>query len=101
LPGNNHSSTSTQLVDGYPVTNTGDTGQFDFDLVSSQAIAISKEFSTYVPSLQFNKDDTLDVIDSLTNGYNVITMNICNNNDCIVYLADMMSYTGRIFDDTC
>jgi hypothetical protein len=100
LPGGADKSIIAQQISTCPVNNDGSTGLFDFDSVMNQAIDVSKIFSTYQPSLYLNESGSLVTIGDKTNGYDVITMNTCNDGNCPLYPGKMSDPSAFLFNES-
>jgi hypothetical protein len=89
-----------QLALSCSITKDNRNGHSDFDKVFSKVKVVLQESSTYRPSLRLNENDVLTIIAEKINDCYVITMNTYNDDDCPLYLANMMPYSKRIFDNT-
>jgi hypothetical protein len=100
LPNGGDTSVVTEQISTCHVNNDGNTGLFNFDSVMNQAIVVSRTFSTYKPSLYLDESGDLVTIGDKTSGYDVITMNTCNNENCTLYPGRMSDPSAFLFNET-
>jgi hypothetical protein len=89
-----------QLIPTCHINNNENTSLFGFDDVIGQAINVSRIFSTYQPSIYRDESGNLISIGYETNGYDVITMNTCNEGDFPLYPGRMSDLSSFLFNET-
>jgi hypothetical protein len=90
-------STFAQAILTCP-TNNYTTNILDFEKARNESIDVAMEFSTYQPSLFLNESGNLVSIGNKTNGYDVITMNTCNEGNCDLYPGKMSDPSAFLFN---
>jgi hypothetical protein len=64
-------------------------GLSNFPKVQSEAVEVTQEFSMYHHSLYFDESGNLVHIGDKINGYNVITIDTCNERNRSLYLGNV------------
>lgn len=97
LPAGSDTSGIQKLDNACPMSTDKGTGVFSFDQAHDNAIYASRKFAKYTPSLLLNADGKLSSIGGQSDGFDVITFNNCNNEQCNLFPGKMSDPKAILF----
>lgn len=97
LPAGSDTSGIQKLDNACPLSTDKGTGVFSFDQAHDNAIYASRKFANFAPSLLLDAEGKLSSVGGQTEGFDVITFNNCNNQQCDLHPGQMSDPRAMLF----